>query len=763
MAILAGAAIAAAAERKEKPLKETLEALLPGMGAKNIRDRQGPQQQWQKICFQAGAPGKEALRAEVCTLMAEKLGPQTANPARIWLLKQLQFIGRGECVDAVAKALDDKDKHVRDAARRCLANNPDPKATTRLVEKLASSRDSKLKVGLLNALGYRADRASLGAVARELRNPDQAVACAAARALGKIGTPGAAKVLRSARANAKGELRFRISDAYKLCADNLLKAGKASAAMAAYKELSKPEESRRVRLAALQGMLRAAGDQAGAMILEFLASNDAEARAIAAGHIRDLPSAGVKSLAAGFSKLPEGGQVLLLGALAAKGDKAAMPVAVAASKSKVEQLKVAGLRALATLGDASAVPVLVEAMFAGGRAAGPARNSLVAVYGKGTDEKIVAAMQGEKDRGRRASLISVLEARKAISAVPALLQEAVHDEAHVRRTAMSALRRLAEPKDIPGMVKGMLKAQKGGERDEAEKAILSVCQQIPETDKRADPVLAVVAGVGEREKAAALPLLGRLDGPEAMRMVQAGLKSKNAEHYEAGVRAICNWPDASVVDQLVALLRSAKETRHRVWTLQALARVAAVPSKRPKEEQRTLLKKALAAVRPALKDPDAGVQEAAVRALGDWPSPDAAADLLKLAQSAPKANHRILALRGYIRLAGLVTRRSAQDALKMYREAMRAATRPDERKQILSGVGRVRSLEALKLVMPSLADDAVRREAAWAALGIADGIRGAHPREVRAALQKVLASTKDARIRRRAQEILKRTPAKSKK
>ena len=66
--------------------------------------------------------------------MAAKLGPKTPKPARIWLLKQLQTLGRGECVDAVAELLGEADPHVRDAARRCLANNPDPKATARLVE-----------------------------------------------------------------------------------------------------------------------------------------------------------------------------------------------------------------------------------------------------------------------------------------------------------------------------------------------------------------------------------------------------------------------------------------------------------------------------------------------------------------------------------------------------------------------------------------------------------------------------------------------------
>jgi HEAT repeat protein len=253
---IAGASIGLA---QDKSLKETFEELLPGMSAEKIPDRKGPQQQWQEICFQAGAPSNEANRAEVCQLMAGKIGSDTAKPARIWLLTQLERIGRGECVDAVAAALDDKDPHVRDGARRALTNNPTPEANAKLVAKLQGTSDNKLKIGLLNSLGYRADDASVAAVAKELTNKDQGVAAAAARALGKIATADAAKALAAARAKAKGDARFRITDSYLLCADSLLRQGKAKEAAAIYTELNKPDEAKSVRLAAVQGLLKAAG------------------------------------------------------------------------------------------------------------------------------------------------------------------------------------------------------------------------------------------------------------------------------------------------------------------------------------------------------------------------------------------------------------------------------------------------------------------------------------------------------------------------
>ena len=92
--------------------------------------------------------------------MCEKLGPDHAPaPARIWLLKQLERIGRGESVAAIAAALDDEQPLVREAARCALLNNPAPEAVARLRAKLSSTKDTLFKVGLINALGTRGDAA----------------------------------------------------------------------------------------------------------------------------------------------------------------------------------------------------------------------------------------------------------------------------------------------------------------------------------------------------------------------------------------------------------------------------------------------------------------------------------------------------------------------------------------------------------------------------------------------------------------------------
>ena len=302
--IWAAAAMAAPIDLKGKTLKEVFTELLPAMGAADetesapqeksgkpeskvpsLKAAETPksiaQQRWQEICWQAGTPGNEEVRLEACKLMAEKLDSKTPDTARLWLLRQLERIGRAECVDAVAAVLDDKDDHVREAAVRCLANNPAPQATAKLLAKLPTTKD-KTKVGVLNALGYRGDKNATDEVAKELTSTEPAVAVAAARVLGKLGTPEAAKALAAAQDKAKDEVRLAIGDAHLLCADKMLKEGKAKDAAVIYKELSNPQQPRPVRLAALRGMLDSAGEKRAAMIAEMLAGSDRDAKTIAA-------------------------------------------------------------------------------------------------------------------------------------------------------------------------------------------------------------------------------------------------------------------------------------------------------------------------------------------------------------------------------------------------------------------------------------------------------------------------------------------------
>jgi hypothetical protein len=175
---------------------------------------------------------------------------------------------------------------------------------------------------------------------------------------------------------------------------------------------------------------------------------------------------------------------------------------------------------------------------------------------------------------------------------------------------------------------------------------------------------------------------------------------------------------------------------------------------------------ALEAVATETRSTDKQTQDAAVRALADWRDANAAPRLLEIARDADDQTSRILALRGYLRLAGVQDKRPVAQTVEMYRQALATATRPDEKRLAISGLSAVRHVDALKLVAEYAADDEVGAEAALAALKIVTpqerSQRPPSGDEVTAALEKVAAAVKDDATREKIKSHLEKTAQKTK-
>jgi hypothetical protein len=64
--------------------------------------------------------------------------------------------------------------------------------------------------------------------------------------------------------------------------------------------------------------------------------------------------------------------------------------------------------------------------------------------------------------------------------------------------------------------------------------------------------------------------------------------------HEAGLRALCNWSDASVAPRLIEIFQSDEHPDHRTLALTALVRIAPLPDKRSNDERLKLLKDVMA-------------------------------------------------------------------------------------------------------------------------------------------------------------------------
>ena len=163
----------------------------------------------------------------------------------------------------------------------------------------------------------------------------------------------------------------------------------------------------------------------------------------------------------------------------------------------------------------------------------------------------------------------------------------------VRTAAMAALGQLASPENIAGMVRGVLMAEKGREREAAEKAVMFVCQRIEPQEKQAEPVLAAMSTLDEADRMAILPTLGRVGGSGARKAIETAIADPDAKLHDVGLRALCNWPDASIAPRLIELAGSDKHSGHRIMALRALIRIAPLPDERTDDQRLALLRQAM--------------------------------------------------------------------------------------------------------------------------------------------------------------------------
>ena len=332
------------------------------------------------------------------------------------------------------------------------------------------------------------------------------------------------------------------------------------------------------------------------LVIELISDDDQDIRALAFEQIRtEAPGVeATRRFAEELPKLSPAAQSGLLAALAARGDSAAKPALLELlESSESDEIRVAAITALGKLGDASDVPRLVKLATAEAdneRLA--ARRSLVELRGSNAAQSLLVELR-QSPSPTRVALIEILAQRRALEAIPELLQCALDARGEVRRAAMTALGKLASPEHVPGMVRGILRAEKGSERAAAEKSTVVACRRIRDLEQQATPVLTIMEKLDPPDRITLLSVLGRIGGRQALERIDAAIANTEAAVHSAGVKAISNWPDATVADRLIRLSLEDEHPKHRTTALRALIRIAPLPDGRSDDEKLKLLQQAM--------------------------------------------------------------------------------------------------------------------------------------------------------------------------
>ncbi len=75
--------------------------------------------------------------------------------------------------------------------------------------------------------------------------------------------------------------------------------------------------------------------------------------------------------------------------------------------------------------------------------------------------------------------------------------------------------------------------------------------------------------------------------------MRKAMQSSNSAVRDAGYRALANWPDATVADELLEIAKTSDVEAYRIWSLRAYARLVALPSDRPAQQTFEMLRDAM--------------------------------------------------------------------------------------------------------------------------------------------------------------------------
>jgi len=370
---------------------------------------------------------------------------------------------------------------------------------------------------------------------------------------------------------------------------------------------------------------------------------------------------------------------------------------------------------------------------------------------------------------RAVMLLDALSDLGDTSVLPAVREAVGSENAGVKAAAISALGKLGEASDLE-----LLLAASGSDNaavaSAAQRSLVElegegVDQAILNSLERATaPQATLLRLIGARRmnalpvlwaamktpdlpvRLAALDALGRtIPGADLLPLVDVVLTTTGEEH-------------AAAIAALTSACRRASDPDETVR--QISTRFAAAPLELQRERFDILKtiggEEALRQVIRGAMDPEEPIQDAATRALGEWPTPDVGPELLPLCHSLQTPKYKIRALRAYIRVFkqfGL----PSEERLQMARDAFALATRPEDKVLILHALLSFQNLESLQFALEHIKDPGLEATAAQVAIYISDQV--SDKQAVIDAMRAILDSGAEETYAKQARDVLAKNGA----
>jgi HEAT repeat protein len=341
----------------------------------------------------------------------------------------------------------------------------------------------------------------------------------------------------------------------------------------------------------------------------------------------------------------------------------------------------------------------------------------------------------------RIQMISALSGYRNDMVLVSMIQALSSPELHIRLAALQAVQKQGSPTTAKILARHAAQSR-GVEQAAARSALWNLKGRavddaiLAALSEEGEPALEreLVRSVGERRIAEGKPpLYESLESPDAgirLEAVRALGHLTGPEDIPFLIDRLLELEDEAEQNALSDTLASAARRISRPYARAGLVtnRLSETDSA---DDRRILLMvlgrigddSSLRFLRQALGDPDSAIQEAAARALIDWPTAAARDDVFWLAETSTHPTLQVLAVRAFIRMVEMERFRRPEAAVDSLRAVLPLVRRPEEKMAVLSVLPRFPCPAALELAESFLEDAGVEKEARAAAARLRRSLR----------------------------------------
>ncbi len=503
-------------------------------------------------------PGAESERTMVEKVLIDELQSNRHPLVKVFLMEQLELIGSDESIPVLQSFIGED--RLNESAVHALRAINTSRARQALVEGVSYTEGEK-RITVIKALG---DMEVVG-VAQKLiplaSSDDLNTKKVALYALAQSGDPEAKEVLTPTVDTSEGYQQAKAIRYYLLYTGRLVEEGHNNLSSDISRDILNDDFSSEVQSSALSILVENEGRDVLEYVNEAAEGSDARLRSTALKLFEQnkdwhVPEHWTTELDE-FSPAVQADIIAMLG----RSERASVSTLRPFLESDEQSVRIAAAQATAATGGEKALPVLLEALT---EAQQPEeidvlKNALLQL----PTEPLVsetADLLSSAPESVKGALIEIIAERRAEQQLDTVLDQLESSNPPVRMAVFHSLGDIAEPDDLPELINLLTEVQNEDESATAQGAIVTVSDDIPESEDRAGAVLQALEEAQDRQKVYLLEILPEIGGDKALEAVVTQTGSTNDAVQQAALSALSDWQDASALSPLAETYRDAPES-----------------------------------------------------------------------------------------------------------------------------------------------------------------------------------------------------------